>query len=207
MPDGTVKKWHSMGLVWELAEQIADFRKGNGLAGATAREVVHEIEAATCERLHSDPNWCRDADKKKAVRAALNRLSRSAGHVADGARILVEWFGDGAVPVPISLAQARANVCLRGGPDGKRCPKNKEGHHWLNLTADAVRAIAEQMQQKDAMKLRVAGEDGLFACAVCRCPLKLKVHVPLATILEHTDEETRNDFPAYCWLVTERQAL
>ncbi len=195
-----------MNLVWDLAEQIADFRAGNGLPRATAKEALADIEEHSCIRLHDDPQWCLKK-KTSGPRAALNRLSRSAGHVADGARILVEWFGDGAVPVPISLAQARANVCLRGGPDGKRCPKNKEGHHWLNLTADAVRAIAEQMQQKDAMKLRVAGEEGLFACAVCRCPLRLKVHVPLATILEHTDEETRNDFPAYCWLVTERQSL
>ncbi len=199
MPDGTVKKWHSMGLVWELAEQIADFRKGNGLAGATAREVVHEIEAATCERLHGDPNWCQ-AQKKTGVRAALNRLSRSAGRVADGARILVEWFGDGAVPVPISLAQARANVCLT-------CPENKEGHRWLKLTADAVRSIAEQMRQKDAMKLCVEGEERLFACGVCLCPLKLKVHVPLATILAHTDEQTLRAFPPACWIPTERQSL
>jgi len=149
--------------------------------------------------LHGDPNWCVDA-QKKSVRAALSQRFASVGAAATGGRILVDWLGDGAVPVNIALAQSRANVCLG-------CPENKPGHRWLRLTADAVRAIAEQMQAKDAMKLRVIDEERLHACAICACPLPLKVHVPLATILAHTDEQTLNAFPAYCWLATERQSL
>jgi hypothetical protein len=188
-----------MGLVWELATQVADFRAGNGLPRATPKEALADIEEATCLRLHDDPAHC-VKKKGNAVRAAIDRLSRSVAHAADGGRILVEWLGEGAVPVNIALAQARANVCLG-------CPENRAGHRWLKLSADAVRAIAEQMQAKDAMKLRVIDEEKLHACAVCACPLPLKVHVPLSTILAHTDAATLNAFPAYCWLATERQSL
>ncbi len=199
LPDGTEKKWASMNEVWALAEQIADFRKGNGLERATVRDALHDIEEATCTRIHDDPEYCTasEADKKKGeVRSA--RLLRSAGLVRSGATVLVEWLGDGAVPVPITQAQARANVCLT-------CPENREGHKWLKLTASIVRTIAEQMQVKAEMKLRVVGEERLHSCRICLCPLALKVHVPLPTILEHTDDETLAAFPPHCWLVTEQQ--
>ncbi len=185
--------------VWTLAKEIADFRAGNGLPDATAKAALHDIEAATCARLHGDPQWCSDPDKKKAVRAARPSVSLVT-HAAAGARILVDWLGTGAVPVSIAQAQARAEVCAT-------CPENKPGHAFLKLTADTVRAIAEQMQAKDAMKLRVEGEERLHACAVCACPLPLKVHVPLRTILSHTDGKTLNAFPPHCWVETERMQL
>ncbi len=197
LPDGTTKPFSSMGLVWEFAEQVADFRKGNGLPNATAREVVHEIEEQTCARIHNDPNWC-VTQKKTGVRAALAHLSKSAKLVVAGKRILVEWLGDGAKPVPIKQAQNRANVCLK-------CEHNREGHSFLILTGGTVRAIAEQMQARSQLKLRVDGEDHLRACDICLCPLPLKVHVPLKTILEHTDRETLNSFPEKCWIPTELQ--
>ncbi len=184
---------------WSLAKTIADFRAGNGLPNATAKEALHEIEEATCARLHNDPAHC-VSKKKTGVRAAINRQYDTARHAADGARILVDWLGSGASPVPIAQAQARAEVCAT-------CPENRPGHAWLKLTAETVRAIAEQMQQKDAMKLRVYGEERLHACAVCACPLPLKVHVPLATILSHTDGKTLNAFPPHCWVETERLSL
>lgn len=202
LPDGSVKAWASMGLVGELAAQIADFRKGNGLERATVRDALHDIEEATCARLHGDREWCTEsADaKKKGVRASLTRLYESVRAAGTGARILADWLGEGAKPVNIALAQARANVCLG-------CDQNREGHKWMKLTANTVRAIAEQMREKDAQGLRVIDEERLHACARCLCPLPLKIHVPLATILAQTDEETLNSMPDYCWMTTERQSL
>jgi len=197
LADGTVKSWASMGLVWELARNIADFRAGNGLPRATPKEALHDIEEATCVRLHNDPSWC-IGDKKKGIRPAIARLSNAVRHAAVGGRVLIDWLGDHAKPVPIEIAQRRANVCLE-------CPENQDGHSLLRLTADAVRAIAEQMNAKEHLKLRVEGEERLHACRVCRCPLPVKVHVPLATILERTDQETLNSFPPYCWLLAEQQ--
>lgn len=188
-----------MGLVWELASQIADFRKGNSLPRATPKEALADIEEQTCTRLHDDPAHCVQK-KSSAVRAALGRPLRSAARAVAGARVLVDWLGNGGHPVGIALAQTRADVC-------RKCPQNKEGHSWLKLTADTVRAIAEQLQAKAGLKLRVEHEEELHTCAVCGCVASLKVHVPLATILAHTDDETLNAFPAACWIPTERQSL
>jgi len=197
LADGTEKKFSSMGLVWEFAETIADFRRGNGLERATAKEVVHEIEEQTCARIHNDPAWCVQK-KTSGVRAALDHLSRSVKHAGAGKRVLVDWLGGGAVPVPIDIAQRRADVCLD-------CRHNRNGHSFLRLTSEIVRSIAEQMQAKTDMKLRVEGESGLHSCEICSCPLPLKIHVPLATILEHTDQETLKEFPPWCFIVTEQQ--
>jgi hypothetical protein len=200
LPSGGVKKWKSMNEVGKLAKEIADFRKGNELARATVHEVIADIEAATCLRLHDDPNYCAPA-QKKTVRAAVAHPSSSVrAAVASGKRVLVDWLGSGAKPVAIAIAQRRADTCLK-------CEKNKEGHRFLRLTAEVARVIAEQMQAKGALKLRVAGEEGLHACEVCACPLPLKIHVPLATILKHTDDETLAAFPPHCWITTERQTI
>lgn len=187
-----------MGEVWSLAKQIADFRAGNGLPRATPKEALADIETYSCERLHDDPEFCTQK-KTSGVRAAISRQFAVVKAAAAGGSVLVDWLGDGARPVPIEVAQARANVCLE-------CPHNRDGHALLNLTADTVRAIAEQMHARESLKLRVEGEENLHSCAVCRCPLKLKVHVTLATILEHTDKETLSEFPKdYCWIITEQQ--
>ncbi len=183
---------------WSVAKEIADFRAGNGLARATPKEALHDIEEATCQRLHDDPEYC-VKKKKNAVRAAIDHQFASAkAAVGVGRKILVDWLGDGARPVPINLAQKRADVCIE-------CPENRNGHSWLKLTADTVRAIAEQMNAKSNLKLRVNGEEKLHACAVCYCPLPLKVHVPLATILAQIEDTAA--FPPWCWLVTERNNL
>lgn len=194
------KNFHTMNDAWSLAVQVANFRAGNGLERATPKEALKDIDDAQCERLHNDPAHCIDADKKKGVRAAIDRRSRSVGHAAVGGRVLIEWLGEGAVPVPIEVAQRRANVCLE-------CPENRDGHSLLRLTADAVRAIAEQLNAKEHLKLRVEGEEKLYSCAVCRCALKLKVHVPIGTILNHTDQDTLNAFPAWCWVTNERPQM
>lgn len=192
-----MKSWSSMGLAYETAAAIADFRKGNGLPRATQREALEDLEEATCLRLHDDPQWC-IKKKSSVVRPAVSRPFTNAGRVAVGARVLVEWLGDRAVPVPIAQAQARANVC-------RKCSQNKLGHSFLKLTADLVRAIAEQMNAKESLKLRVESEEELGTCQACGCVTTLKVHVPLATILANTDDETLNAMPAHCWQQTERQ--
>jgi len=201
-----IKKFKSMGLVWELARNIADFRAGNGLERATPKEALHDIEEATCVRLHNDPEWC-IGDKKKGVRAAIDHQLKNAKAAAVGGRILVDWLGSGAKPVDIAIAQRRANVCLSGAPEGKPCPHNRDGHSLLQLTANTVRAIAEQMNVREHLRLRVEGEENIHSCFICRCPLKLKIHVPIETILAHTDDETLMAMPQYCWMKTEQQNL
>lgn len=196
LADGTIRKFHSMGLVWEFAEQVADFRKGNGLPNATPKEVVHEIETQTCERLHGDREWCVDDEaKKKGLRPAFDRLSKSA-NLAVGAKTLIEWLGDGASAVSIPIAQARANVCIT-------CDRNKLGHRWMKFTGDLVKVIAEQVRAKEAQKLHVENEDKLGICSECDCVNSLKIWLKPNILAERTSQETLDRLPAWCWLKTE----
>lgn len=118
----------------------------------------------------------------------------TAQQVADGARTLAEWLGEGAHPALES--QARADVC-------KACPLNYRGR-WLipDALAASIKRIAEI---KSNMALTVEGEAELGWCEACNCNLALKVHVPLSTILNHTPDATLDKFPGWCWLKTERQ--
>jgi len=185
-----------MGLVWELATQIADFRAGNGLPRATPREALADIEAYSCERLHDDPNWC-VAQKKTGVRAAQSHRLNAA-NLAGGARTLIEWLGTGAEAVNIPIAQARANVCLT-------CDRNKLGHHWMKLTGDIVRAIADQMRVKEQRKLRVENEEALGVCSACDCTIPLKIWLKRDILAERTSQEVADALPEWCWLKAELQ--
>lgn len=188
------KKFKSMGLVWELARNIADFRAGNGLPRATPKEALHDIEEATCVRLHNDPAWC-IKKKTSTVRPALDHRSKNA-NLVDGAKTLVEWLGSGAESVDIPIAQARANVCLK-------CDRNKDGHSLLKLTGSLVRTIAEQMQVKSEKRLRVEGEEKLHVCSVCDCVISLKIWLKPDILAERTSQAVLNDLPEWCWLKNE----
>ena len=109
----------------------------------------------------------------------------------NGARILRDWLGSGGVPVSKELAQSRANVCLM-------CPLNK---HGIELTEMASEAIREQIGVKNHLQLHVDGENDLFTCEVCSCPLKLKVFVPFRLVKPLPEEKDK--YPGVCWLRTE----
>lgn len=108
-----------------------------------------------------------------------------------GARILRDWLGSGGVPVSNELAQDRTDVCLI-------CPHNK---HGIELTEAASEAIREQVGVKNHLQLHTNGEENLFTCDVCKCPLKLKVFVPFKLVKPLPEE--KEQFPAACWLRTE----
>lgn len=110
-----------------------------------------------------------------------------------GGRILKDWFGDGGIPVAQVDAERRAMTCIC-------CKENQPGGWWENAKGRVARAIREQIEMKNQLSLRVQDEESLGTCRVCLCNLPLKVHVPIQYILEHTDDETMNAFPAACWI-------
>ena len=123
----------------------------------------------------------------------MSALLERAAQFTEGAKILTEWLGHGAVTVSPELAQARANVCLK-------CPQNVKKSFASELIADAIRV---QVAMKKNLKLRVNGEKSLHICDGCGCVLRLKIHVPLKNILP--DPEEMNKFQDKCWLKTEKQ--
>lgn len=108
-----------------------------------------------------------------------------------GIRIVTEWLGSGAETVEKEKAQNRTNTCLI-------CPHNK---HGVELTESAMSAVREQVGVKNHLNLHTDGENDLFTCELCSCPLKLKVWIPHRRV--KLNEGDKDKFPAHCWLKTE----
>jgi hypothetical protein len=107
-------------------------------------------------------------------------------------KVLEEWLGDGAIPVPQQEANQRALIC-------ETCPNNKPVN---GLTTAAAKTIEKWVAIKNRRKLFVPNEDKLFFCHACLCKLSLKVHVPHVHIKSYQQQwvtdrirETKSD----CW--------
>lgn len=121
----------------------------------------------------------------------MSNLLDRAKQFKEGAKILSEWLGSGAVTVDPATAQRRADVCLK-------CPLNVDESFTSELIAATVR---KQVEMKNHLKLRVNGEKSLHICKACGCVNRLKIHVPLERILPDADELPK--FDPSCWLHTE----
>lgn len=124
---------------------------------------------------------------------------------AKGAAILLDWFGDGGVPVEDFKAEARAEVCEKGC-DGKGCPKNRFPKWWESAKQAVAERIKEALAVKNRMELSVSNEDSIGMCAACTCSLPLKVWTPIKHIKEHTTPEQLAKFPSFCWQKLEIEA-
>jgi hypothetical protein len=122
----------------------------------------------------------------------MNLLQRATAY-RQGIRILSDWVGDGGVVVSKEQAQLRADTCLG-------CNENKAG--WVAVEAVAS-AIREQVELKNDLDLRVEGEKSLHTCAVCVCPIKLKVWTPIEYCVKYMAKQEKEQFPSHCWIVKE----
>lgn len=128
--------------------------------------------------------------------APASLLSR-AGQLAVGARTIIEWIRSGAEAVPEAQANKRAGRCVN-------CPKHGTGDLSSYFTVPAVAAIQGAINQRRDWKLSTVFDDKLQVCEGCYCPMKLKVHMPLAAILKEMPEETKKELVPECWILTEK---
>lgn len=113
-----------------------------------------------------------------------------------GAAVLTEWLGAGGVPVAPELAESRAAVCVV-------CPLN-QGGDWLSwFTAPVAAFIRAQLNKREEMKLTTSHDAKLEICSACKCPLKLKVHVPLPYIANRIGADIRAKLDPNCWITKE----
>lgn len=160
-----------------------------------------ELEAYTCARLGGDPTFCQEGGDFPKSKAPLEQPTAPVGHErfaflagdVEGAKVIAQWFGDGGRPVDQLLADARAETC-RG------CAFNTEYRIVTGAIANTVRRL---VGLKNGLKLTVAHEESLGACAKCGCHLPTKIWVPLRHLTRDDDQER---FPAHCWVNTERIA-
>jgi len=205
LADGTFKKFESMAPFGEAVKILMAFRKGNNITPNDFESIALELEKYTCDRLGNNPQFC-EVQKKTSLLSKLHvlpahvkRAVERAEDVGNGVRILSDWLGDGASPVDPSLAQSRAEGCVK-------CPMNVESHGVMMLTDAIASAILEQRRKKSEMGFTTTVEGDLHTCSVCLCHLSLLVHVPIKTIANRTDQRLDEKYPDECWKKKELKA-
>ena len=197
---------------WSMfLSSILEFRKANKLPRATVGEVDADVQDYMCREFGGDPQYC--VVKKNTTTGQFQRVARGAARavaglrkLATGATILVDMFGGSKAPVAADLAQDRSDICT-GRLSGNACPYNRPDADFNFITDPVSGFIKAQFEKLYEMKLEVQGQDNLQTCAICLCPLKLKVWTPIETILDRTPKamlaKFKSEAPAQCWIVTE----
>lgn len=128
------------------------------------------------------------------VGAAAGRAKK----IWSGVRTLNDWIDSGEPPVPAELSTKRATICAA-------CPKNTTGDFTAWFTKPAAGAIQKQIEKLADRKLSTPMDDKINVCDVCLCPLKLKVHTPIAFIRTNINESVLVDLQKTpgCWIPTE----
>lgn len=122
----------------------------------------------------------------------MNLIDRAKA-IKEGAGIIHDWLGAGAITVQPDHAQRRANICIA-------CPMNIKGGI---VTAAVAQAVKRQVSLKNKLNLRVTGEKSLGRCSACFCESKLKIWLPLERI--KPDAQDVKAFHESCWLRSESQ--
>lgn len=124
---------------------------------------------------------------------------KSARYLANGAEAWIEFLGPEQEPVALEIATRRASVCAK-------CPLNRPAKGWIDtISTAAAKATKEYFHIRDALELRVEGEEKLGICDACWCPLKLKIWMPIKHIIDHTPEEVLADLHKDCWIRSEME--
>ncbi len=113
---------------------------------------------------------------------------------AHGAATLIDWLGEGGVPVDEFAARRRAEICLS-------CPKNQHGRWWEGVKNAIANAIKKQMAIKHKLELTVPYEDQLGNCNVCGCCIPLLIWCPDKQIRTNAAEPS-SSYPDHCWKKT-----
>lgn len=130
-------------------------------------------------------------------------LLKEIARDVEGIKILKDWLGDGAIPVPMEQAIERAKIC-------GDCPKNIRTRWWnfpQYLKDKVAESIRCQIEIKRHLKMEVPNEAELGTCDVCRCNMPLKIHTPIKYLVEHQGEDKMTDFPSHCWQRIESESL
>lgn len=125
----------------------------------------------------------------------LKRLAR----LAAGAVSIIDLIKKPEEAVPAHVSEARAGVCAK-------CHANQPGGLESFFTVPVSGAIQAALGQLRSLNLSTSLDDKLNVCEICLCPMKLKVHFPMETLLKHLPqdvlEDLRENVPS-CWILTE----
>lgn len=121
----------------------------------------------------------------------MNPISE-AQNVLVGMEVLADWLGEGGRPVPDYMANERAQSCVG-------CTMNRAPKWWETAKDLAAQTIRLELEARHTMKISSPFDESLGMCAACGCCMRLKIHVPISHIRDHTTPETLAKFPSHCW--------
>jgi len=122
------------------------------------------------------------------VMSLLDTLRKTA----KGLSVITEWLGDGGIPVPKELAEARSKCCIG-------CPENVAPNWWDRATGSIAMAMRAMLAVKNECEYHVDGEEDLHVCKVCGCCNRLSIWTPIDHIKAHTAYEEFKKYPSRCW--------
>lgn len=136
------------------------------------------------------------APHQQAVLASLRNAAATAKELVRGAQTLMEWDDSGEPPVPAAQALKRAQVCCA-------CPLNDPSDLTAWFTVPAAELIKRRVQKFQSRQLTTERDEDLHLCTACHCPLKLKVHIPIAWITKRLSPDQRAKLHPTCWITRE----
>lgn len=177
---------------------------------AAVRREVEQFNVRVCEQMGWTKYLTGDTGGAGAVPKSNAPPSLSQGEVAAaagrvrkiwaGVRTINEWLDSKDVSVPSDRVERRAAICAK-------CPQNQPGDFTRWFTLPASEAIRRQLEKAVGRNLSTTVDSLLNLCAVCLCPLKLSVHVPLQLKLAHLSAEVEAELRQVqprCWVIAEK---
>lgn len=200
--------WDFEGLTREIqAHRLGNPRFNLATDLDTIRNELDHANALRCLSINGAASYIVSDEGSpplpKAVAPNPSLVGRVAGAVisAAGAPELGAWLGKDGVPVSPALSQQRAAICAGAG--SAPCPKNGKGALTRYFTVPASEFIRKQLGMKHDLELSTSHDENLGVCEACGCPLKLKVHTPIADIREHMSPEEKTKLDPRCWILHE----
>ena len=132
-------------------------------------------------------------------------LSGRLNQLVAGGKTLVKWVTRKEEAVPANLAEDRARICCNPNADGKPCPLNTKGDWTAFFTVPVSNAIRAAVEDRARMNLTTPYDDQLGVCDGCNCPLKLKVHMGIDSILADMPQESFDALVPGCWIRAEKR--
>lgn len=198
--ESATRTWLDAATLLDLTRAVITHRTSNGLPNKSEEETSAEIQDQLCRNM--PPSICRDVNgvvKMSGVSISLDAVKRGAATLAD-------FILHGSEKVSYEDANRRARICAgcyanidASGANCTTCAKagfKSAVEAAFRLASDAVANAIVHPQDTEY--------DGyLKVCAVCACPTRYKVWVPLETIKAHTPPEQWEQLPDFCWMRTD----
>lgn len=166
-----------------FVDLVNSHRQGNDLSLIPESDMQHQ----NCSRLSGSAftQFC----MSDAPISTVDGVRLHATDIARGTKAILAFKMARSPLVSHEEAERRAAIC-------QRCPYNAPYRMPCNGMCGELLGIVKAIVGGE----RTSNDDKLHACAVCKCSLAAKVHVP-KNILDKADtKEIKESYPNDCWM-------